>query len=422
LPFLLTLPNYSGTLAAARCLGRRGIPVIMAGSDLLAPGRWSRHIARRVDAPDVFDTELFFRWLMDFGRREPGHVLYPTCDDLAWLFAARADELRPYFQLYQPGAGTILNLLDKEALHRACEAVGIGVVPTAFPRSHAEALQMAGALTFPLLIKPRTQILLPGHGKGTIVDQPEQFRSIYERFVAPGFWPPASGSLMAGVEIPMLQSYLPQANDGIYSVAGFIARGGTQAAARASRKTMQRPRRVGVGLCFEEAPVDPALLASLLRLCARVGYFGAFEAEFVVSGGQHLLIDFNPRFYGQMGFEVARGLPTPYLVWLAARGEDAAVDQELAEARAWREGRGYAYCDRFFLNLGLWAQGLTGRIPLAEMQRWRHWQRERREREVMVDAVRDPDDRMPGMVAALGELYRTFRHPRTGVLTILGGS
>ena len=115
-PFLLTMPTYGGTLAAARCLGERGVRVTMAGDAFLAPARWSRYVTRWVKAPPVLEAERFFDWLMEFGRKEPGHVLYPTCDDLAWLFANRATELAEYYELYSPKVETILRLLDKKAL------------------------------------------------------------------------------------------------------------------------------------------------------------------------------------------------------------------------------------------------------------------------------------------------------------------
>src|SRR5690242_812950 len=55
-PFLLTMPAYGGTLAAARCLGERGVSVTMAGDTLLAPARWSRYVTRWETCPPVLDA------------------------------------------------------------------------------------------------------------------------------------------------------------------------------------------------------------------------------------------------------------------------------------------------------------------------------------------------------------------------------
>src|SRR5690606_38582891 len=123
------------------------------------------------------------------------------------------------------------------------------------------------------------------------------------------------------VEGPMLQAFRPEAAQSIYSIAGFIGPEDGQVVTRGALKILQRPRRLGVGLCFEEAPVDPAVLQSLVRLCREVGYFGVFEAELVPENGRLHLLDFNPRFYGQMAFETGRGIPLGYMVWLAATGD-----------------------------------------------------------------------------------------------------
>jgi hypothetical protein len=80
---------------------------------------------------------------------------------------------------------------------------------------------------------------------------------------------------------------------------------------RAARKALPWPRRLGLGLCYEHAEVDPDAASKGLALCRRIGYHGAFEAELIRRAGGLLLIDFNPRFYGQMSFDIARGSPLP---------------------------------------------------------------------------------------------------------------
>src|SRR6185436_8012837 len=107
-PALLTMPGYGGTLAAVRCLGRAGIAVTVASDAPAQAASWSRWTTRRVRCPPPRDRPRFMRWLLEFGQREPGHVLYPTCDDLAFLFARGADEIRKSFLLYQPEVRTLL--------------------------------------------------------------------------------------------------------------------------------------------------------------------------------------------------------------------------------------------------------------------------------------------------------------------------
>jgi hypothetical protein len=57
------------------------------------------------------------------------------------------------------------------------------------------------------------------------------------------------------------------------------------AALRAATKVLQRPRKLGVGVCFEGVPVHQELASRLLDLFKRVRYHGVFEAEFIETRG-----------------------------------------------------------------------------------------------------------------------------------------
>jgi len=417
-PFLLTMPEYSGTLAAARCLGAHGVPVTVAGDRLLAPTRWSRHATRWVKAPPVRDLPRFKAWLLRFGQENPGHVLYPTSDDLAWIFAKDSEELSQYFHLYQPSVHTIEMLLDKKELYTACERVGIATIPTEYPTESPRVSWVERMLQFPVMLKPRTQILFESRSKGAVVERPSHFEGAYSAFMQHNAFDGAVSEQLPGIERPMLQTFRPEAAEGIYSLAGFVD-GSGRIVARASRKVLQRPRKLGVGLCFEETAVDPELVAKIAALCREVGYSGVFEAEFVSSDGRDQLLDFNPRFYGQMGFEVGRGLPLAYLCWLSALGMHEEIQTTLDAAGRWEEGRGYVYAHLFFLKLWMGLRRALRRGPKEELAQWSEWYREHQLKALAIDAASHPDDRMPGLVAALGEVTHALRHPRSFVRQLL---
>ena len=168
-PVLLFDGGYYGTLAAARCLGRVGVPVTIAERSLLAPARWSRYVQGRIACPTPADTDRFIEWLIAWGKRNLGYMLYPTSDDLAWIFACYRDELAPYFRMFQPQVETIYGLLNKQHLAHACATVGLATPQTAFPADDEELAEIVAAGRYPLLIKPRTQILFASHIKGAQV-------------------------------------------------------------------------------------------------------------------------------------------------------------------------------------------------------------------------------------------------------------
>lgn len=421
-PILLANATYYGTLAAVRELGRAGVPVIVVG-DAAATATWSRYATRRVRAPYLDEPERFVEWLLEFGHREPGTVLYPTSDDVAWLYSAFRDELSQSFRMYQPPLANLQRLLDKRELFRLCAELGIAAPRTWFPTADegeaiiAEATAAmadgSSAVGYPLLIKPATQVLLALHRKGSIVESAGDLAVRLRSYCAENVYHPLVQARVPGAARPMLQTYYPAGTDSIYSVAGFVDEAG-QVSALAARKVLQRPRKLGIGLCFEAAPLDGVLVDELSALARRAGYYGVFEAEFIPAEGAHLLIDFNPRFYSQMAFEIDRGLPLAAMAYEAAMGAPVLGGARAVTERA-RGTRAYAH--GFVLRLMLAAQRLSGRMSAGEATAWRAWHRAHRG--LLTDAVHDRGDPMPMLAEVAVRLWGYASHPAVSVRSMV---
>jgi predicted ATP-grasp superfamily ATP-dependent carboligase len=409
--------HFYGTLAAARCLGRAGVRVTLAEGDRLAPAGWSRYVNRRVSCPPVHDTDAFLSWLHAFGAAEPGHVLLPPSDDLAWLFAEDEAALRRSFVMLPTSLTTVEALLDKRALLEHCRAVGLDVPDTWFPASVEEAVTLGAEAGFPLVIKPRLQVLHRSGLKGLLIEDPIALREGYGRTVASDVYGERLRARRPDVVWPMLQRYYPAARESIYSLSGYAGAGGALLAVRAARKILQRPRKLGIGLCFEEAVVDEGLAARVEALCRRVGYQGVFEVELIEVGDRALVIDFNPRFYSQMAFDIDRGLPLPRLAYADAAGDEAGLAALVAAARAPRPPRGQVYCHRFLFELMLDGQRLSGHLDAAGARRWRRWWDEHRA--AATDAVADPGDQLPWGADVVSHLASFARHPRSFVRSMV---
>jgi predicted ATP-grasp superfamily ATP-dependent carboligase len=314
---LLANPDFYGTLAATRSLGESGVPVYLAGDRLLALSRWSRFASRTLSSPPLGEPNRFLDWLGEVGRREKGIVLYPTSDDATFLYALRRDELASDFQMYLPELRTILRVLDKKHLYADARAVGLEVPETWIPETEADVERIAREAPMPVLIKPRTQILPLTQTKGIVVHDRGDLVRRYREFVDGNHFARVLLDHAPDAPKAMIQTYLTHAADRIYVLAAFIDREGELFAARSGMKILQRPRRLGIGLCFEDAPLDPDLCDKARALARRAGYFGLFQLEFVRDGDRSLLIDFNPRFYNQLAFDMARGLPLAHIVYAA---------------------------------------------------------------------------------------------------------
>jgi predicted ATP-grasp superfamily ATP-dependent carboligase len=417
-PVLLNDAGYYGTLAAARALGRDGIPVTIANPSRVASALWSRHVTRRLRCPPPSDLDDFVGWLRNLGRAGERHVICATSDDVSLALALNRSELDELFVFYQPALASLIALVDKSRLLGHACAVGLDVPDTWLPQSDAEADRVIREAEGTLVIKPRTQALLRTHAKGAVVVGGRGGRSAgaYARFRHDNVYAAPLAARFPSMMWPMIQRFHAEAIESVYSLAGFRDRSGEHLVMKGAQKVLQRPRHLGVGLCFEDAPVAPELAAGLRRLFDRVGYFGVFEAEFIRVGGRSLLIDLNARLYNQMAFDIARGLPLPRLLYDAALGRDGAVADAIASV-ARRNGAGpRGFCNRFELAVFVGAKRLSGDMSSDDAARWRSWLGARNRS--VIDAVADRDDPRPMAFEVAHQLFSFVRHPRAFVRTL----
>ena len=403
--FVLTMARYYGTLAAARCLGRAGVPLIVADDRWFAPALWSRHVVQREHCPPARDLDGLVDWLLAWGVRSPGHVLYATSDDLAWIFAERAAELRRDFRLLSPSFETVGALLDKRSLYELCATAGLRTPRTWFPAHLDDVAQVEREATLPLIVKPRTQVLFTTMRKGSVLTTMRKMRGAYETFLNLNRHDPRILERQPGVDWPMIQEFYAASDEPIYSLSGFADASKGLFVVRGSRKLVQWPRQAGVGICFEDAPVSGSLADGLRRLCELAGYVGVFEAEFIRASTDPRLIDFNPRFFGQMGFDVVRGLPGPLMVYLAATGDFARLRATVEAARDWRPSGPMRFANGTALAWTGLAERLVGHRPVDVGSDG-----------VMVDFVVDRDDRLPGMLDSVQQVTGALRHARGTLL------
>lgn len=409
-PALLSNSSFYGTLAATRAYGESGIPVWVADGDFFGVSRWSRHATRTLDSPGLCKPVRFVEWLIELGAREPGVVLYPTSDDAAFLYSLHRDALSTHYRMYQPSLPAMLSVLDKKRLYRIAQEVGLEVPTTWFPESERDVERIAADAKMPMLVKPRMQVLSPTQTKGVIVDDRASLATRWSSFVSKSHYDDVLLAHVPDASQAMLQQYLPEAAEQIYVLAAFLTRDGEHFAARSAMKVFQRPRSLGIGLCFENAPLSPELADAARRLAMACGYYGLFQLELIKHGDRYLLIDFNPRYYNQLAFDIARGLPLPSIVYAAAHGDEREVARLLSRANAETPPDDVVFCNAFGLEVMLSTQRLTGRLSAREASHWRSWRARHRGRSI--DPTRGPGDELPGIVDICAQLYGYARHPR----------
>ncbi|MEO9254576.1 MAG: hypothetical protein ABI305_03485 [Tepidiformaceae bacterium] len=339
-------------------------------------------------------------------------TLVPAPDELTWLAADRQAELRDRYRLYYPAGDVVYGILHKERLFAAAQEYGVGVPPTWFPEDREEATSLARESGGSFVLKPKTHVGIRGWTKGAVAPSWQQLPAVYDRVVRSLRYDPTVARSDPGIHVPFLQRYFAGARAGIYNLAGFIDQTGKLTALGATRKVLQYPRDLGVGVCFEAAPVRADVAAALLRLLTGVGFYGIFEAEFIDRDDELLLIDLNPRLFQSVGFNMARGLRLPLIWFLAAHGDWGRVEEELARARRVEDGSGQPsrWVHRIALETMVAARLATFRMSPAEGKQWFGWLTDKRS--LTVNATWSTNDPWPGRVNAVQHLAMFVKNPK----------
>jgi D-aspartate ligase len=410
---MLFLGDYYGTLAAARCLGSFGVDTVLVEDNGKTRTSASKFLSSSVTAPSIENASAFLDWLIAQGPRFAGRVLFPASDELVFLFAKEWARLSPFYRIYMPGFDTIYRIINKHRLYEACAKVNVDFPKTWFPRGEGELREVMQQVHVPVILKPKTQVQLRTGAKAGEIPKGVAIETAFAAFIRENPYGPELIAHDSEVVWPMLQEFLPKGAHHIYSLAGFADGTDRLPMARASRKILQRPRKLGIGLCFESAPLRDELRQAVGRLCQELGYHGMFEIEFIEHEGKELLIDFNPRGYSQMAFEVARDLPLPWLNYTRAVGNDAAFETARTKAETWSAApQEHVYAHGTLLGIVEAGQALA-RLVGKKSEHWGRWRREHAGK--YTDAVRFPGDMGPVLVDAEKHMRAAIKHPRSFV-------
>ena len=150
------LAQGTGSLGAARVLGRRGVPVIAVLWDPVTPIRHSRYARRIVEVPPGTAAEreaYLLRLLTSLGEDRP--VLLASSDRLIEFIARHRAELAPHFALCAPSFALIEVLNDKAREVELIASLGFSVPKTLAPVPPS-ADEIEARLGLPVIIKPRS--------------------------------------------------------------------------------------------------------------------------------------------------------------------------------------------------------------------------------------------------------------------------
>jgi predicted ATP-grasp superfamily ATP-dependent carboligase len=320
-PGVVVLGGAHGAVAAARSLGRRGIPVWFIGDDHPL-ARYSRYVRRRLrwnGADPEAAVKMLCRLAQDDGIA--GWVLFPAGDAEVQLVARHHAELARHFRLFTMPWESLQHLNDKSLLYAMAARVGAAFPHTIDPADPAAV----ASVHFPVVIKPVSSEVSNAltRAKAWRADTPQDLARRYPQALA----------LMGDGKV-VVQEMVPGDGRAQFSYAGLWDRG-QEVAFLTARRTRQFPIDFGMTSCFVETMPVPEIADAARRILTDVGFHGLIEVEFKygVRDNVYKVLDANTRAWAWMGLGSIAGIDFPYLTWQLATGLPVDVSPPARSAR-----------------------------------------------------------------------------------------
>jgi predicted ATP-grasp superfamily ATP-dependent carboligase len=231
----------------------------------------------------------------------------------ALLVSRHRERLEPYYRHSLPSREAVETLSDKVSFYRFAQDNGFPIPKTRFLYSRDEVEEVAGSLSFPLVLKPPNskspQWLEQTKIKAFRVETAAQLielHAIYGRLVSP----------------LIVQEWVEGPETELYACHGFFDDNSQPLATFTSRKIRQWPPGVGQA-CLAEEVQDEQVRQITLDVFRRINFrgLGYMEVKRDVRSGQYLIVEPNiGRVSGRMAIAEAGGVELLYTMYCHAVG------------------------------------------------------------------------------------------------------
>ena len=358
-PGALIVGGAHVSIAVARSLGRRGIPVWLLASHPLP--RLSRYVQRSFSWPGAGHRDAVAS-IVEVAVRHglKGWVLIATGDEDMRLIAQNHALLASHFHVTTANWDTIQWAYDKRLTYQRAAALGIDC-PRSFQAGDLETVGQS-QLQFPIVLKPARRDALNEltRAKAWKADDRDALLRLYRR----------ATSLVGDAVI--IQEWIPGNGEAQFSYAGLWDRGKT-VASLVARRARQYPVEFGRSSTFVETVEREEVETLACRFLESLDYTGVVEIEFKYDrrDGRYKLLDVNGRFWTWAALGERAGVDFPYLAWRQAVGHDNARDHTNAKSGvAWMYASrdilaAFAEISRGTLTVGDYLAGFRKQLAFA---------------------------------------------------------
>jgi D-aspartate ligase len=281
---IFVLGDHIQGLGIIQIAGRMKLEVLLFNDNNMCLGRFSRYCT---DFIYFSDKNMLEEKLLLMAGSVKNTLLMPTNDSLVEFVKDKYDILKKYYYLPILTAKTYTACLDKRETYKVAKKIGIPIPVTHFPVNQEDALIIAEAMHFPVLIRPAfMHRFFEKTGKKLLLCKNKDDLIKQYKFAA---------GMINQNEI-IMQEYIESISENLYSFCSFFA-DNTPYGSFVVHRLRQRPIDFGISSTFVKSVANEKIERFGTQFLRGLNYEGISEVEFAFDKKDKMykLLEINPR-------------------------------------------------------------------------------------------------------------------------------
>jgi predicted ATP-grasp superfamily ATP-dependent carboligase len=295
--------SQRSALAVVRSLGREGLQVIVADTELNNLASSSKYCVHRETYPHPNNVEDFIATVNRLIDRYRITALYPVSEISVYTLLENKHRLNSV-TLSFPSIETVRKLSDKGALVGLCQELGLSVPSSDYFSDGQEFIRNHTGYSYPVVLKPTLSRIKNKEGDwiNTSVCYANSKVELHKLIKSTVYF----------CDYPfMIQEYIEGFGSGVF----LLFNEGDYIAHFAHRRLREKPPSGGVSVLSKSIGANPEQLAIAKKLLSEVNWHGVAMVEFKVDDqGKPYVIEVNPRFWGSLQLAIDAGVDFPYML------------------------------------------------------------------------------------------------------------
>lgn len=298
--------NENHAVASVRSLARSGHHVAVGASTTWSKAGWSRFASSTFQYPSpTDDAEAFVYRIAEEAKLVSGTLVMPMTEQTTLPLSIHRRVIEDVGgRLALPTHETILQAFDKQSTFQLASSLGLAVPKTLVISADLKANEVAGELSYPVVLKPSSSQEISSEGRVNKTGAPLYAKDRTEFLEA-------FDTMRARCSSMLVQEFVTGVGAGYFAL---FQEGEPRLEFAHQRVRDVRPTGSGSALRIS-VPLDPRIRDAGLAMLRALKWHGVAMVEFRVrSDGTPVFIEVNGRFWNSLALAIYAGADFPALL------------------------------------------------------------------------------------------------------------